>query len=263
MARAGVSLSWRQRVFKLLVTGLEKRALTQAATRRVIAVSERVKTDLARYYGRTEGVEVIYHGTDTVLFHPNNRDRFRAQIRSKLGIAGGQFLALYVGDLKKGAAAAIRATAKARGVTLLVLSGSAYAPYRRLAEEEGVAGRVLFHAHSKQVEAFFAAADALVFPSIYDSFGLVITEAMAAGLPVVTNRMAGAAELIRDEVDGLLTQQPWDVPAIAEHLERLRDDAGLRERLGAAARARVEPFTWDRTAAQTLAFYNGLVSETK
>ena len=256
LAREGVCPNWRQRVFKLLVTGLEKRALTQPATRRVIAVSERVKADLARDYGRADGVEVVYHGTDAGVFHPDNRGRYRAEIRAAIGIAGDQFVALYVGDLKKGAAAAIRATARVPGVTLLILSASEVSPYRAIAEQEKVADRVIFHPHSKKVATFFAAADAFVFPTVYDPFGLVITEAMAAGLPVVTSRMAGGAELITDGVDGLLTNRSWDVPAIAAHLERLRDDTGMRDKLGAAARLRIEPFTWDRTAEQTLAVYH-------
>lgn len=256
LAREGVRLTWRQRAFQRLVTRLERRALCQPATRRVIAISRRVEGDLAGAYGRTAGVDVVYHGTDTANFHPDNRDRFRAEVRAAVGIPDDRFLALYAGDLKKGAAAAIRAAAAAPGVTLLLLSGSDPAPYRRLAEAEGASDRVVFHPHSKRVEAFFAAADCFVFPTVYDPFGLVITEAMAAGLPVVTSRMAGAAELITDGSDGLLTDRAWDVPAIAAHLGRLRDDRGLRERLGAAARARVEPLTWDRTAEETMAAYH-------
>ena len=232
LAREGVQLTWRQRVFQRLVTGLERQALCRPATRRVIAVSERVKADLAELYGRTTGVEVVYHGTDTTTFHPDNRDRFRASVRAAIGVPDDRFLALYVGDMKKGAAAAIRAAAQARGVALLILSGSNAGPFRAIAEQEKVADRVIFHPHSRRVETFFAAADALVFPSVYDSFGLVITEAMAAGLPVVASRAAGAAELIESGKDGLLTDRPWDMDAIAAHLGRLRDDAGLREKLG-------------------------------
>jgi UDP-glucose:(heptosyl)LPS alpha-1,3-glucosyltransferase len=255
LAREGVRLSWRQRAFRGLVTPLERRALCQPGTRKVIAISELVRRNLAHYYGRTRGVEVIYHGTDVARFHPDNHSRWRAAIRSSVGVNDQRFLALYVGDLKKGAAAAVRAVARTPGVTLLVLSPTPPGPYRAEAEREGVANRVIFHPHSKQVEQFFAAADAFVFPTVYDPFGLVITEAMASGLPVVTSRAAGASELIAHGTDGLLTDRPWDADAIALHLAHLRDDAALRERMGAAARARVEPLTWDRTAERTLAVY--------
>ena len=83
---------------------------------------------------------------------------------------------------------------------------------------------------------------------------------MAAGLPVVTSRAAGAAELIDPGKDGLLTDRPWDADAIADHLERLRDDAGLREKLGAAARAKIEPYTWDEVARRTLNVYDEVVA---
>jgi UDP-glucose:(heptosyl)LPS alpha-1,3-glucosyltransferase len=258
LAREGVRVGWRQLGFKYLVPPLERRALCQPATRRVIAISERVRADVAECYGRTTGVDVIYHGTDTTTFHPDNRGRYRREVRAAVGVPDDRFVALYVGDLKKGAAAAIRATARAPGVTLLVVSGSPPAPYKAIADAEGVADRVIFHGHSKRVETFFAAADAFVFPTVYDPFGLVICEAMAAGLPVVTSRAAGAGELITPGTDGLLTGRAWDVPALAEHLAALRDDPGLRDRLGAAARARVEPLTWDRTAAETLAVYRAV-----
>jgi UDP-glucose:(heptosyl)LPS alpha-1,3-glucosyltransferase len=260
LAREGVRLTWRQQVFRRLVTGLERRALCQAGTRRVIAVSNRVKENLAEYYGRTEGVEVVYHGTDTATFRPENRDIFRAETRAAIGVPEGRFLALYVGDLKKGGAAAIRATARTPGITLLLLSGSDTTACRAVVEEENVADRVIFHKHSKRVEAFFAAADCFVFPTVYDPFGLVITEAMASGLPVITSRTAGAAELITPGVDGLLTDKPWDVDGIASHLALLRDDQGLRAKIGGAAARTIQPHTWDRTAEQTLAVYRGLVA---
>jgi alpha-1,3-rhamnosyl/mannosyltransferase len=84
---------------------------------------------------------------------------------------------------------------------------------------------------------------------------------MACGLPVITSRAAGAAELIAPGEDGLLTEKPWDIDGIATHLACLRDDPGLRSRLGIAARAKIQPFTWDRTADQTLAVYRKLLME--
>ena len=256
----GAPLTWQQQVFRALVARLERRALCQPATKRVVAVSERVKTDLAKHYGRDAEVDVIYHGTDTKTFNPENRARFRAAVRAELGLPATAFVALYVGDLKKGADAAIRAVAQAPGVTLVVLSASNSMGARRLAETEMVGHRVLFAPHTKNVERYFAAADVFLFPTVYDSFGMVIAEAMASGLPVVVSAAAGAAELIKHGVNGFVMPRPWDVPAIAEHLAELRDDASLQERIGNAARKRIEPLTWDRTAEATLASYARMLS---
>jgi UDP-glucose:(heptosyl)LPS alpha-1,3-glucosyltransferase len=261
LAGQGVKLNWRQQLSRRLIAGLEWKALCQPQTRRVIAVSQLVQRNLAEFYGRTTGVEVVYHGTDVERFHPANRDRHRAAVRAAVGVSSDAILALYVGDLKKGAAVAVRAVARSPGVTLLIVSGSDVSAVRQLAGELGVGERVIFHPPTKQVEAVFAAADVFLFPTVYDSFGLVVTEAMATGLPVITSAAAGAAELITPGVDGFVTERPWDDVAVAAHLADLRDSLTLRERVGAAARRRVEPLTWDRTAGQTLAVYRQAAEE--
>jgi UDP-glucose:(heptosyl)LPS alpha-1,3-glucosyltransferase len=261
LARHGMRPGWVQRASRGVVARLEKQALCQQQTRRVIAVSHLMRENLAGFYGRTAGVEVVYHGTDVDRFHPANRDRYRGQVRSDLAIPDGRFVALYVGDLKKGATVAVRALATTPGVTLLLVSGSDAGEVRRVAAETGAADRVILHPPSRQIERFFAAADVFLFPTLYDSFGLVVTEAMASGLPVVTSWAAGAAELVTPGVDGFVTEQPWDVPALAEHLARLRDSPTLRDAVGTAARRRVEPLTWDRTAEATLAVYRQVAAE--
>ena len=90
---------------------------------------------------------------------------------------------------------------------------------------------------------------------------MVISEAMASGLPVITSRAAGAAELIEHGESGWLTADPWDADQIAEGLRALADDPGLRQRMGAAARAAIEAYTWDRAAAQTMAVYHEAVAQ--
>jgi UDP-glucose:(heptosyl)LPS alpha-1,3-glucosyltransferase len=102
LARFGQRASWPKRASRRMVSGLEKRALCQPQTRRVIAVSGLVRANIAEHYDRTTGVEVVYHGTDVDRFHPDNRERFRRPVRATLGLPDDRFLALYVGDVKKG-----------------------------------------------------------------------------------------------------------------------------------------------------------------
>lgn len=255
LADEGKRLTWKQHLHRTLLARLEHRALSRQGTRRVVAVSHRVKADLAEHYGRSDQVDVVYHGTDAETFHPDNRDRWREDVRSELGIPLGAFTALYAGDLKKGAAAAIRAVAKTPGVFLVVLTASKVKSAMRLAETEGVGHRVLFRPLTKNIERCFAAVDVFLFPTVYDSFGMVVTEAMASGLPVIVSGAAGAAELITPGRDGFVNESPWDASEMAKRLAELRDDARLRDRMGAAARARIEPMTWQRTADATLDSY--------
>ena len=153
---------------------------------------------------------------------------YRDRLRRSWAPLPGECLALYVGNLQKGAAAAIRATARVAGVRLVLVSGSNSDADRAVARAEGAADRVVFQPYSRQIERYFAAADVFLFPTLYEPYGMVISEAMAAGLPVVTSRAAGAAELIEHGENGWLTADPWDPDPIAEGLRALAGDPALR-----------------------------------
>jgi glycosyltransferase involved in cell wall biosynthesis len=102
--------------------------------------------------------------------------------------------------------------------------------------------------------------DAFVLPSISEAFGLVVLEAMAAGLPVVGVNAGGPAEIIRHEHDGLLIEG-GSGGALGAAMTRLATEAGLAERLGRNARARViEHFTWQQVAQRYLAIYRDILS---
>jgi UDP-glucose:(heptosyl)LPS alpha-1,3-glucosyltransferase len=251
---------WRKRVFRAVVTRLERLALRPGAAARFIAPSARAAEDLAAYFGLHDSVRVIRHGVDTELFHPRNRPVWRGPIREELGLATDDCVALYVGDPQKALPAAIRALAKSPGVRLVAVSKSDPMPYATLATSEGVAARVRFVAGTEHVERYYAAADLFLFPTYYDTFGLVLTEAMASGLPVVTSRAAGAAELVTHGESGWLTDEPWDVESIAARIRALSADGALRGKIGAAARAAVEQLAWDRVAEQTMAVYREVLA---
>jgi len=84
---------------------------------------------------------------------------------------------------------------------------------------------------------------------------MVISEGMAAGLPVLTSRAAGVAELIEHGESGWLTADPWGPEQIAEGLRALAADPGLPQRISWAARSKIEAYTWDQAADETLAVY--------
>jgi UDP-glucose:(heptosyl)LPS alpha-1,3-glucosyltransferase len=127
--------------------------------------------------------------------------------------------------------------------------------YRALASEAGVATRVTLHPATSQIERYYAAADVFVLPTPYDAFGMVITEAMACGLPVVTTRLAGASELLDDGVHGRIVQSPADVDGLGAAMQALAVDPAGRERMGRAAAELMRHHTWDRVAERTLSVY--------
>jgi glycosyltransferase involved in cell wall biosynthesis len=100
--------------------------------------------------------------------------------------------------------------------------------------------------------ALYAAADAFVFPSLFEGFGLPVLEAMACGTPVICSNVSSLPEIAGDAA---LLFDPADVSAIADALIRSVSDAGLSAELAQRGLARVAAFTWERTAAETLAIY--------
>lgn len=149
-----------------------------------------------------------------------------------------------------------------------ILAGPVTAPGydARIAErarELGVASRVhLIGAVAPESEALadlYAAADLFVLPSRHEPFGIVILEAWATGLPVVASRVGGIAELVRDEVDGLLAE-PGNASAFAAAAKRLLDDGSLRASMVDRARVRVhEHYTWDAVTTRLGELYGAII----
>jgi glycosyltransferase involved in cell wall biosynthesis len=105
---------------------------------------------------------------------------------------------------------------------------------------------------SEDMEGLYALATCVVFPSLYEGFGLPVLEAMARGLPVATSNRSSLPEVAGDAA---LLFDPTDVEAIRRAIEQLLADPAERDRLRDAGRARAARFTWERTAELTVASY--------
>jgi glycosyltransferase involved in cell wall biosynthesis len=145
-------------------------------------------------------------------------------------------------------------------VKLLVIGSGDEKLYSQLAELKQVRERIVFVSHSSVLWEYYAASDVFVFPTIYEPFGLVIVEAMASGLPVITSRVARAADVIIDGVNGLLLREPSDVNDLAAKIELLLSNAELRKTIGEHAREPVEDLSWDWVAQKTIDVYNRVLS---
>ena len=171
----------------------------------------------------------------------------RDALRQTLGWSQGDVGALYVGSFieRKGLDALLKAFAlavKAAPALKLALvgSGDQQGALQSLAQQLGVAERVTWQPYRQQPEIWdlYGAADLFVLPSRLDTFGVVVTEAMAAGLPVLCSQHAGAArDLVSDDVNGWVID-PAQPETMARRLAVLASDPALRATMGAASRER-------------------------
>jgi len=255
-------LSLRERIFQFCASGLERWLYSNAGNCQVIAISNRVAQDVVKYYGCPSPIHLIYHGVDLETFSPATK-RFRPEQRRNLGIPESDTVFLYVGDLRKGARQCIRALAKLERGHLVLVSRSDPAPYAALAREAGAGDRVHLLPPTDRVQEFYGAADALLLPTPYDAFAMVVSEAMACGLPVIVSCEAGASELIKHGVNGLILNEASDEAGLAAEMDALIKDPAWAAGLGRAARHTAEGLSWDAIAAQTMLVYKEVVASRK
>jgi alpha-1,3-rhamnosyl/mannosyltransferase len=105
--------------------------------------------------------------------------------------------------------------------------------------------------------ALYSACDTFVFPSLYEGFGLPPLEAMACGAPVICSNTSSLPEVVGDAA---LQVNPQDVNEIAAAINRMLNDATLRDELRAKSLTRAAQFSWERTARETLTVYQSLVT---
>jgi UDP-glucose:(heptosyl)LPS alpha-1,3-glucosyltransferase len=236
------SVSLRHRLSLQLMAAAEAR-FYRRYDGRVIAVSQKVAGELQKFYGVKGPISVVPHGVDALRFRAENRGRFRATVRHELGIGEDETLALYVGDLTKAHSYLKELARAAPGVQFVIVTGS------RAYHWQSRNVRVL--PPTAEIERYYAAADAFVFPTTYDAFGMVLLEAMASGLAVFSSDRAGAAELIEDGTNGFVSPLSEWVEGSAA---RLRDRA-LLQRIGRAAETSARSHDWASVVAAVESLY--------
>jgi glycosyltransferase involved in cell wall biosynthesis len=196
-------------------------------------------------------------GVDDQLFHPSRRS---GPVRAQLGVQPGDVLVAYVGRVarEKGLDRIHEVLAASPRVRLVIVGDG---PYRAALQRELPPDRVVFTGYrtGESLARFYASADMFVFPSETDTFGNVILEAMASGLPVIAANCGGAPDLIDHGVTGL-TLDPRDPQAYRDAVARLVDAPARRLAMGRAARQAAEGRSWLQIARQLTGHYEGVLT---
>lgn len=238
-----------QWTYTLLNARWERRAYRQAQV--VVAASGQVRRELIVGGVPEERIRVILNATDPEEFRPGRADR------AALALPENVPLALFAGDIRtprKNLDTALKAMISVPGIHLAVVGAVAGSPYPKMAEKLGVSERVHFLDFRRDMARIMQAVDMFVFPSRYEPFGIVVLEAMASGVPVITAGTVGASELVTPEC-GIVIADPDDVPALAAAMLELRDDPPRRRAMGQAARQIAERHTWTNMAEAYLTLY--------
>lgn len=202
------------------------------ATTHFVAVSQRVADDMLRYYPAVRGrVHVIHPGIRDDHYSASVLSGIGRGLRSELGAGDEVVVFLFAAHnfRLKGLYDLIGALPEVErrlgGSFVLWVAGRGRAgAYRRLAQRLGVADRVRFLGAVEDMRRVYRAADALVHPSYYDTFGGVVPEAMACGLPVAVSHNCGAADLV-DDGGGALFDMPAPPGVLADAMCRVADPA--------------------------------------
>ena len=253
---------FRFNLFHQLVLILEKRIFEKGECKKIIAISEMVKRDILKHYQLPEDrVKVVYNGVQLDRFNPSNRKFFRDEIRQQLRIFDEEVMILFVGSgfERKGLEYLIKSVQymKQKNWRLVLVGKGKWKRYLGFASKENQ-GKITHLEPIDEIEKMYAAADFFVLPSIYEPFGNANLEALASGLPIITSRNCGAAEIITPKKEGIVLEDPSDYKAIAAAIGFLMDSK-IRESMGESARLLAEKFTQERNASEMLEVYQKLI----
>ncbi len=228
--------------------------------RRVIAVSGQTADDVMHYFGApAEKIVVIHNGVGEEF--TSGTEAAAAAFRRRRNLPERFFLYLGTLEPRKNLELLLDAYAawkRRSGATVaLVLAGGkgwAYETIFRRVEELGLGEDVLFPGFVPGVELpdWYRAAEAFIYPSLFEGFGLPVLEAMACGAPVVCSRAGSLLEIVGDAA---LTFAATDKGELADGLARVADDAALRAELRKRGLVHAAQFTWQQAAADTLTVY--------
>jgi len=190
-----------------------------------------------------EKLRILPRGLDTRMFNPTRRD---PEFWTSRGLRDGEAAMLFVGRVSKEKnldvlVSATRKLAESRTPARPIIVGDG--PY--MGEMKRLLPDAIFTGYlgGEELAVAYASADLFVFPSTTDTFGNVVLEAQASGIPVIVSDVGGPRDLVHHGKDGFVTRA-LDTTELAGAIRRLVEDPSLRASMGVAARGRVESRDW-------------------
>lgn len=255
----------RASLFDRATAWVEGRLINNVRCQKILAVSSLVKKEIAMEFPEhASKIQVLTPGVDIAPFENMDRQACRTRIRQRLGLSDTDRVVLFVGmnfEVKglESIMAAIsdlrrNASMKAGDIKLLVVGKGDVERYTDIARRLGIESATVFTGiWHEEMAPIYAAADLFVMLSVFDTFGLVVTEAMAAGLPVIISPTVGAGDIVRQGENGFVVS-PSMTSEVSRHMA-LAFEPGIQARMAAHARQTAKVHNWSSMAEQVDRLY--------
>ncbi len=235
------------------------RAVRHAAA--IVAVSESTRRDLVELTGAPSARIRVIPEAAAPEFVPLHREEAARQVRARLGVEAPFILFVSTIEPRKNLPTLLRALTLPRmaSIRLAVAGGRGWLSEDvfRLVGELGLEQRVHFLGRQpvEDIVCLYNAADLVVYPSLYEGFGLPVLEAMACGTPVACSRVSSLPEVAGDAA---VLVEPLALEAWADAITRILSDRALWQALREKGLRRAAEFSWERAARETLAVYRSV-----
>ncbi len=261
----------RLSLFDRTTAWVEKRMIADGGCRRFLAVSQLAGDMFLREYPvDPQRVSIIHPGIRIKEVDFFTREQSRQDIRKQYGIGPADVLILFVSmnfdikglDAVMAGMARFKSKKPSEKIKLLVVGKGRENYYRQLAHRLGIGDDVIFsgEVNREALERIYYAGDLYAMLSKFDTFGLVVLEAMAASLPVLISENVGAKDLVSDGVNGFIIDNTADPDMIAGKLA-LMMSSDIRGRIAREALKTAADHSWDKTAAKVEAIYEEILEQ--
>lgn len=247
-----------------LYASVERNLLASHSPPTIICLSEAMRAKILSAIGVGHArLAVVYNAIDLDRYDRNSDPAARAVLRAKFGISADQTVALFIAQdfERKGLAVSLKAIAEIHdpSLKLIVIGSDNSKPYQRLANALGISANVIFAGGVRDPYPFYAAADIVLFPSLFDPFGLVPAEAVAMGVPPIVSRQSGVSELLADNHDALIIDNPEQTSQLVSAINQMLEP-DLRRRLASNCIQTRRKFSYDEHLDLILQQYQERIS---
>ncbi len=252
-------------LFDYVTDWVERRLVQSKRCRYFLAVSGLAREKfLEAYKTDPQTVKVVSPGVDTARFQQLDRQHCRQEIRNSFGIGTDEVVILFVSmnfaikglDRLMMALAALKQAIPDAKFKLLVVGKDNIRKYTKLAMSLGIGDRIVFVGTlgKAEIAKAYMASDIFSILSRFDTFGMVVLEAMAASLPVIISSNVGARDMVREGRNGIVIGDTVNAGEIAAKIALLLDHK-VREKMGAEALLTANENTWEAAVDKVVAVY--------